>query len=93
MKIRCKNCGYEEEVNKRLFLKVIVKVTGATLTGSGYFAWVFYIFAGTGFAFEICTAIVLGGIAMLVFSEQITNFFCKKYSCPKCEKRDWESIV
>ncbi|MBO6037993.1 MAG: hypothetical protein J6P29_05505 [Acetobacter sp.] len=89
MKIRCKNCGYKEKVNKDLFLKVI----GGAVTGGGFWAWVSYFLAGTGFAFEICTALVLGGVAMLVFSDQITKFFCKKYSCPRCGSKNWEGIV
>lgn len=49
MKIRCKNCGYEEAVNKELFVKVL----GGAVSGFGFWAWVSFLFAGTGFAMAI----------------------------------------
>ena len=57
MKIRCKNCGYKEKVNKDLFLKVI----GGAVTGGGFWAWISYLLAGTGFALPLCIAIMVGG--------------------------------
>ncbi|WP_166172125.1 hypothetical protein, partial [Acinetobacter sp. SA01] len=68
--IKCKCCGYKEEANKTFFLKVM----GASFVGGGFWAWVSFFFAGTGFAFAICVAIVTGGVALLAFSDQITKW-------------------
>ena len=90
MKIRCKECGHAEEVNFALFVKII----GATVVGGGYWAWVAYIFAGTGFAMPICIAIVLGGVAIAAFSEQITKWIiAKNYPCEKRKSSKWEAVI
>lgn len=63
MKIRCTPCGYREEVNTRLFIRII----GSVMPFGGYWAWVTYFFAGTGFAMPIVIAIMTGEVALLVF--------------------------
>ncbi len=83
--IKCRHCGHKEKLNARFVLKVI----GASATGLGAGGWVTYLFAGTGLALEICAALVIGGAAILAFSEQIGEWFSKKYDCPGCQKRDW----
>lgn len=87
MKLKCKKCGHAETVNKRFFLKVI----GVALSGGGFWAWVAYIFAGTGFALPICIAIVLGGAGLAAFSDEIAMWASKKFPCPKCGTKDWEA--
>ena len=90
MKIRCKNCGHTEEVNLALFTKII----GGAVSGFGFWAWVTFLFAGTGFAPPICIAIVMGGAAIAAFSEQITKWITTKdYRCEKCKSSKWEAIV
>lgn len=86
--IECKNCGYTEEANKTFFLKII----GGGFVGGGYWAWVAYLFAGTGFAFAICVAIMAGGVALLAFSDEITKWISEQYDCPTCHKREWRLI-
>ena len=54
--VKCKCCGYKEEANKTFFLKVM----GGSFVGGGFTAWVTYFFAGTGFAFGVCVAILCG---------------------------------
>lgn len=83
--IECMDCGYKEEANKELFFRLL----GGGFVGGGSWAWVSYLFAGTGFAFAICAAIVAGGVALLAFSGEITAWIAKKYDCPKCGKRNW----
>ena len=56
MYIRCKRCGYKETINKRFFFKIL----GGAVSGFGFYAWVAYIFVGTGLALPICCAIVAG---------------------------------
>ncbi|MCH7382096.1 MULTISPECIES: hypothetical protein [Acinetobacter] len=86
--IKCEKCSYKEEANKTFFLKVM----GTAFVGGGFWAWVSFFFAGTGFAFAICVAIVTGGVALLAFSDQITKWVSEKYSCPKCKSRNWKLI-
>lgn len=81
----CRNCGHYEKVNHTFFAKVI----GGCMTGLGYWAWVTYLFAGTGFAMPICIAIMAGGAAMLAFADQIVGWINKAYPCPKCSKKSW----
>jgi len=87
MKLKCKKCGHTETVNKRFFLKVI----GVALSGGGFWAWVAYIFAGTGFALPICIAIVLGGAGLAAFADEIALWASKKFPCPKCGSKDWSA--
>ena len=88
MRIRCKSCGYEEQVTKFTFLKII----GGAMPIGGFWAWTAYIFAGTGFAWTICVAIIAGGVGILVFHDEIMAFFKKRFSCPKCGEKDWEDV-
>jgi hypothetical protein len=83
--IECKNCGFKEEANKTFFLKIL----GTGFVGSGYWAWVTYLFAGTGFAMAICIAIMASGVALLAFSDEITKWIAERYSCPSCGKQKW----
>lgn len=86
--LECKNCGHSEEANKEFFLKII----GGSFVGGGAWAWTAYLFAGTGFAFVICAAIITGGIALLAFADEITKWLSEKYPCPSCNKREWKLI-
>ena len=86
--VECKKCGFKEEANKTFFFKII----GGGLVGSGFWAWVAYLFAGTGFAFAICVAIVSGGVALLAFSDEITKWIAERYDCPSCGSRNWRLI-
>lgn len=89
MKIRCKHCGYTEETSKDLFVKII----GGVLPAGGYWAWVTYFFAGTGFAMPIVIAMIAGGVGLLVFQHQIIQWICDKaYTCPKCSCCSWEAV-
>jgi len=47
-----------EETNLELFIKII----GGALPMGGFQAWRYYLFAGTGFALTIATAIITGGL-------------------------------
>lgn len=86
--IECKNCSFKEEANKIFFLKVL----GGGFVGGGFWAWVTYFFAGTGFAFVICVAIVTGGVALLAFSDDITQWLSKRYNCPSCNENLWKLV-
>lgn len=86
MKIKCKQCGHVEKVNLQFFVKAL----GGGAVGFGSWAWVAYLFAGTGFAIPICIAIVAGGTALAAFSNEIVRWVRKKYPCPKCGARKWD---
>lgn len=88
MYIRCKNCDHYEKTDKDFFVKIL----GGVTAGMGYWAWVAYFFAGTGFAMPICIAIMAGGGAMLAFSDKIIPWISKNYNCPKCNNNEWEAI-
>lgn len=68
------------------------KIIGGGMAGGGFWAWVTYFFAGTGFALPICIAIVTGGVAMLAFSDEIVAWISKKYDCPVCKNNQWIAI-
>lgn len=88
MYIKCKNCGYKEVLNKQFFLKII----GGAVTGFGFWAWVSFLFAGTGFALAICVAIVAGGVALAAFSNEIVQWVSERYDCPNCGRQDWMMV-
>lgn len=88
MRIQCKNCGHIEETNLRLFIRII----GGAMPFGGYWAWVTYLFAGTGFAMAIVIAIIAGGTAMLMYQNEIVEWICEKgYECPECHKNEWKT--
>jgi len=90
LKIRCKSCGHEEEVN----VKLIVKIIGGALPAGGFYAWVTYLLAGTGLALPIVTALIAGGTAILAFSDEITQWIIEKaYKCEKCGNSNWEQVI
>ena len=61
--IKCKNCGHQEDFD----LTLLTKIIGGATVGFGFWAWVAYIFAGTGLALPICIAIITGGVGVLAF--------------------------
>lgn len=87
-KSKCKCCGYEESAEKEFFLKLL----GGSAVGFGFYAWIRYIFAGTGFALVICSAIIAGGAGMLAFSDEITKWISERFDCPECESNEWDLI-
>ncbi len=90
MEIKCTSCGYQEETNKDFFVKLI----GGAMPVGGFWAWVTYFFAGTGFALPICTAMIVGGVGLLVFKDEIISFIVSKgYQCPRCGKKEWEATA
>ena len=87
MHIKCKKCDHREETTKEYFVKVI----GGAMPIGGFGAWVTYFFAGTGFAFAICSAMIVGGVALLVFKDEIVEFLSDRYNCPKCNSKSWKA--
>ncbi len=59
------------------------------MTAGGFWAWVAFLFAGTGLALPICIAIVTGGVAIAAFSDEIAEWVGKKYPCPSCQRKKW----
>jgi hypothetical protein len=87
MEIKCRSCGHSEETSLGLFVKII----GGTMPVGGFWAWTAYIFAGTGLAMPIVLSIITGGIAILVFKDEIVQWITNKgYECPKCGTTDWK---
>ena len=88
MNIVCRKCGHTEETNLDFFVKVI----GGAMPVGGYWAWVAYIFAGTGFAMPIVVAIIAGGVGMLVFKDTIVKWIVNRgHECPKCGAVNWKA--
>ena len=86
MGIRCTNCRHEEKPTIELFVKLI----GGAMPVGGFWAWVSYLFAGTGLAMPIVLAIIGGGTAMLIFKDQIVTWLSNKgYRCPSCGQSTW----
>ena len=86
MIIKCKQCGYTEKVNKDRYIKII----GGALPAAGYYAWVTYLFAGTGLAMPIVIAMIAAGVGMLAFKDEIVKWISTSYECPKCKSKSWE---
>ena len=84
--IVCKHCGYRETLNKRFIFKIL----GGAFAGGGFWAWVAYFFAGTGLALPICVALVVGGVAIAAFSNEIAAWISSRYSCPNCGRKNWK---
>ena len=88
MIIKCGGCGHNEKTSLDLFVKII----GGAMPIGGFWAWVAYLFAGTGLALPIVIAIITGGVGLLVFKDQITRWIASKgYPCPKCGATRWEA--
>lgn len=88
MKIKCTNCGYAEETDKDFFVKLI----GGAMPVGGFWAWTTYLFAGTGFAMAIVIAIIGGGVAMLIFKDEIVEWIINNdYKCPNCGQVQWKA--
>lgn len=88
MKIRCTNCGHTETTDKDFFVKLI----GGAMPVGGFWAWTAYLFAGTGFAMAIVIAIIGGGVAMLVFKDEIVEWIINNdYKCLRCGHVDWKA--
>lgn len=87
MRIKCRDCSYSEKTSVETFVKII----GGAMPIGGYWAWVTYLFAGTGLAMPIVVAIIGGGTAMLVFKDQVVQWIVNRgYECPKCGSVSWE---
>ena len=86
MHIKCTKCGHSEETDISLFVKLI----GGAMPIGGFWAWTTYLFAGTGFALPIVIAIITGGIATLIFKDEIVEWIITKgYSCSECGAISW----
>lgn len=89
MRIKCLDCGYSEEVDLDLFIKLI----GGATAGFGFWAWVTFLFAGTGFAMAICIAIIGGGAAMLAYKDEIVDWIVNKgHECDGCGNQKWAAV-
>ena len=60
----------EAEVSVSFFFKVL----GGALSGFGFYAWVSFLFAGTGFAMGICLGIVLLGAGIAAYAKELEAF-------------------
>ena len=82
------NCGHTEKTSLGLFVKII----GGLMPIGGYYAWVVYLFAGTGFAMPIVVAIISGGTAMLAFKDEIVQWIANRgYKCASCGRASWSA--
>ncbi|GHP25650.1 hypothetical protein VN0211_02500 [Helicobacter pylori] len=81
--LKCKSCRHKEETSLKFFVRVI----GAALPAGGFYVWVGYLLAGTGFALPLCIAIITRGVATLAFQDEIIEWLTDKgYKCEKCGK-------
>ena len=86
--IKCRKCGHSEETT----VELIVKIIGGAMPLGGFWAWVTYLLAGTGFALPIVIALITGGVGILVFKDEIVQWIVNRgYKCPKCGAVDWEA--
>jgi hypothetical protein len=86
LRIKCLDCGFSEEVNLDLFVKIL----GGATAGFGFWAWTSFLFAGTGFAMAICIAIITGGAAMLAYKNEIIDWIVNEgHECDSCGNQRW----
>jgi hypothetical protein len=86
MKIKCKQCGRTEITDKDFFVKLV----GGAMPVGGFWAWTTYLFAGTGFAMAIVFAIIGGGVAMLLYRDEIVEWIINQdYKCQVCGSVKW----
>jgi len=86
MKIRCIKCGLSKKVTVELFVKII----GGAMPIGGFWAWVTYFLAGTGLALPIVISLITGGVAILVFKDEIVQWIVNRgYKCPECGSVKW----
>ena len=71
----------------------MVKILGGSMSMFAGYAWVVYLFAGTGFALPICIAIATGGIILAAYSTAIANWLNSNYHCPVCNSNNWDVII
>jgi hypothetical protein len=88
MYMKCKICSHRETLDKRFFLKIV----GGAVAGFGFWAWVSFLFAGTGLALPICIAIVAGGVGIAAYSNEIAEWVSARYDCPHCGARNWSVV-
>jgi hypothetical protein len=89
LKIWCQSCGHSEVTDTDFWVTLI----GAAAPVGGFWAWVTFFFAGTGLAFPICIAMVVGGVGMLAYKKNIVKWITNKgFSCKKCGKQNWELV-
>jgi hypothetical protein len=89
MRIKCLDCGYSEEVNLELFVRIL----GGATAGFGFWAWTSFLFAGTGFAMAICIAIIGGGAAMLAYKDEIIDWIVNRgHECDECGSQKWVAV-
>lgn len=89
MKIQCNNCGNLKTVNKSF----IVDLFGLGMPAVGAYAWVTFLFAGTGFALPLCAAIVAGGPLLLKYKNTILESIVNRgYSCNLCGGKNWAAV-
>ena len=87
MKIHCGNCGHSYKAT----VELIVKIIGGAMPIGGFWAWVSYLLAGTGLALPIVIALITGGVAILVFKDEIVQWIVNRgYKCCKCGGVDWK---
>lgn len=89
MYLKCKNCGHKEKINTKL----IGTILGTATSGFGMFAWTSFLFAGTGMAAALCTAIVAGGPAIYAYKNKLIKWIVDKgYKCEQCGDINWEVV-
>ncbi len=86
--IKCKVCDFEKKAKS----KVLVKIVGIALIAFGFWAWISYLFAGSGAALIICAAIIGAGVILLTFTDPIHKWYSKKDECPHCGMKEWNFI-
>jgi len=90
MKIKCTICEHTEKTDIDFFVKLI----GGAMPVGGFWAWTTYLFAGTGFAMAIVVAIIGGGVAMLIYKDEIVEWIINKdYKCPECGAVEWKAVT
>jgi len=88
MKIKCSKCSHSEETTLGFFVKII----GGAMPLGGFYAWVTYLLAGTGFALPIVTSLITGGVGILFFKDEIVQWIVNRgYECPNCGAVKWEA--
>lgn len=85
---RCNGCGHREAVRKHVAFKAV----GFVVSSFGIWAWFEALFADTGIALRISVVVVVVGIAIAAFSNDLAARTTKNTPCPKCGSKAWTTF-
>lgn len=87
MYLKCKNCGFTEEITKRLVLKVFA----GDIVGGGLTAWVSRVVRTiVPLPLSVRIKCMLDHMTNPANANDIAEWFSEKHECRTCKHKNWE---